>query len=118
MTKKSNMNSISSSNVTGLLLLQGKELEDDASLIYVEQTMMQLGLCQTLIQLACLMVAVAAMIYKKDHAPTDPSQQPLISDSTETNHNLLAPPIPTNPLHLAAAAALMLPPFPNMETVE
>ena len=37
MTKKSNMNSISSSNVTGLLLLQGKELEEDASLIYVEQ---------------------------------------------------------------------------------
>ena len=30
-------------------------------------------------------------------------------------NNLLAPPIPTNPLHLAAAA-LMLPPFPNMET--
>ena len=64
------------------------------------------------------MVAVATMIYKKDHAPTDPSQQPLISDSTETNHNLLAPPIPTNPLHLAAAVVLMLPPFPNMETAE
>ena len=64
------------------------------------------------------MVAVAAMIYKKDHTSTDPSQQPLISDSTETNHNLLAPPIPTNPLHLAAAAALMLLPFPNMETTE
>ena len=64
------------------------------------------------------MVAVAAMIDKKDHASTDPSQQPLISDSTETNHNLLAPPIPTNPLHLAAAAVLMLPPFPNMETAE
>ena len=81
--------------------------------------MMQLGLYQTLIQLACLMFGVAAMIYKKDQASTDPSQQPLISDSTETNHNLLAPRIPTNPLHLAAAAAaLMPPPFPNMETAE
>ena len=67
--------------------------------------MMQLGLCQTLKQPACLVVAVAAMIYKKEHASTDPSQQPLISDSTETHHNLLAPSIPTNPLHLAAAAA-------------
>ena len=27
------------------------------------------------------------------------------------------PPIPTNPLHLAAAA-LIFPPFPNMETTE
>ena len=80
--------------------------------------MMQLGLYQTLIQLACLMVGVAAMIYKKDQASTDPSQQPLISDSTETNHNLLAPPIPTNPLYLAAAVVLMLAPFPNMETAE
>ena len=112
------MDSISSSNGTGLWLLQGKEVEEDASLIYVEQKMIQLGLCQTLKQPACLMVAVAAMIYKKDHASTDPSQQPLISDSTETCHNHLAPPTPTNPLHLAAAAALMLPPFPNMETAE
>ena len=36
MTKNSNMNSISSSNVTGLLHLQCKELEEDASLIHVE----------------------------------------------------------------------------------
>ena len=37
MTKKSNANSISSSNGTGLLHLQGEEVEDDASLIYEEQ---------------------------------------------------------------------------------
>ena len=36
MTKNSNMDSISSSNVTGLLHLQGKELEEDTSLIHVE----------------------------------------------------------------------------------
>ena len=41
--KKSNVNSVSSSNGTGLLHLQGEEVEDDVSLIYVEQANEAIG---------------------------------------------------------------------------
>ena len=115
-------NNISSFNGTGLLRSQGEEVEDAASLLYVEQAREAIGavtdsettrLSDDRIQ----QILVAAMMYEKDHAPTVPSRQPLVSDSTETNQNLLAPPIPTNPLHLAAEAAVLpLPPFPNMDT--